>query len=101
MFSRNTKNNRIVHFESRNQKLRELAVSAPPEPWLPGKQHAIGGLTEIGYADASDILLVVSSQGRGVFKCLNGELIARNRNVYDDSWYDSTKLTTARAGKAQ
>jgi hypothetical protein len=39
---------------------------------------AIGGLTEVGYAPDSDFLLVISSQGRGVFDCLKGEKIARD-----------------------
>ncbi len=44
--------------------------------------YAVGGLRSIGFAEASDRLLVTSSDGRGIFDCLSGEKIARD---YDDS----------------
>jgi hypothetical protein len=54
--------------------------------------HAVGGLTEVGFGDDSDYLLVVSSQGRGVIDCRSGEWVARDRAEPDASWYDERRL---------
>src|SRR5262245_9637675 len=72
-------------------------ISQPPAPWKKATGFAIGGLTEIGYAPGSDLLLVVSGQGRGVFDCISGERIARD---YDDSpdFIDETKLLASGIG---
>jgi hypothetical protein len=48
---------------------------------------AIGGLHEVGYATDQDLLIVLSSQGQGIFDCIKGEKIAR---VHDDmDWWDN------------
>ncbi|MEM8534946.1 MAG: hypothetical protein AAGF95_29165 [Chloroflexota bacterium] len=66
------------------QHLAQLAqlctrqVQSPPTPWRETATHAIGGLLAVGYAENTDLLLVVSSQGRGVFDCLTGEKVARD-----------------------
>jgi hypothetical protein len=52
----------------------------------------VGGLTEVGFGDDSDLLLIVSSQGRGVVDCRTGERVARDRADPDDSWYDERRL---------
>ena len=52
----------------------------------------MGGLTEVGFADDSDLLLIVSSQGRGVVDCRTGERVARDRAEPDDSWCDERRL---------
>lgn len=45
---------------------------------------AIGGLSEIGFSKQNpNLLLVVSSQGRGVIDCQKSELIERD---YDTNW---------------
>lgn len=46
---------------------------------------AIGGLQNIGYFKGTDHLVVLSTQGRGVFNCLTAEKILRNAN---DWWSD-------------
>jgi hypothetical protein len=64
-----------------------------PPPWKRLFLH-VGGITEIGYARDSDLLLVISTAGRGVYDCLTGERLAhRVVPPYDyDSWWFPTKL---------
>ncbi|MHB0936711.1 MAG: hypothetical protein ACYDCO_09910 [Armatimonadota bacterium] len=74
------------------QRIRQAPISPPPY-WKKIASQAIGGLTEVGFAEDSDLLLVVSSQGRGVFDCATGERIARDReSPDDDGWYDEHRL---------
>jgi hypothetical protein len=49
-------------------------------PWLQVAVHPIGGLLQVGYGEGSDLLLVVSSDGRGVFDCQTGQKIAHDRS---------------------
>jgi hypothetical protein len=49
-----------------------------PKPWRQLPVYAIGGLFQVGYASGTDLLLVLSHQGRGVFDCNSGEKIARD-----------------------
>ncbi|MFT3886138.1 MAG: hypothetical protein QM724_12140 [Flavobacteriales bacterium] len=58
--------------------------------------HPIGGLINIGFAEASDMLLVVSHQGRGVYDCLSGERVARDRD--ENIWPDYDKVTNTFSG---
>jgi len=44
---------------------------------------AIGGLQSVGYVNEGDNLIVLSSQGRGIFNCLTGEKIFRD----DYDWW--------------
>ena len=64
----------------------------PPTPWRRLPVHAIGGLFGVGYAAGSDLLIVLSSQGRGVFDCLSGKKLARDYNEAHD-FFDSIRLT--------
>ncbi len=43
-------------------------------------RHVIraGGLFGVGYADGSDLLLIVTHDGRGVVDCISGEMVARD-----------------------
>ncbi len=79
------------------RSLRAMPMVDPPSPWQLRTKYAVGGLTEIGYAPSSDLLLVVSSQGRGVFDCITGQRVARDR---DDIWDDlnETLLTSRGIG---
>ena len=61
----------------------------PPSPWMRKNAHAIGGLVAVGFGEHSDLLLVVSSQGRGVFDCTTGQRVARDRSDYS---YDPIAL---------
>ena len=51
---------------------------------------AIGGLFNVGYASNKDFLIVLSSQGQGIFDCRKGEKIARLYNDLDWVGFDET-----------
>ncbi len=51
--------------------------------WNLKNTFAIGGLENVGFACNRDILLVLSSQGQGIFDCLNGNKIARKKDEAD------------------
>jgi hypothetical protein len=76
------------------QKLLEMPVQPAPPPWEESS-YVIGGLVEAGYADDTDLLLVIS-RSCGVFDCSYGvddRLVARDE---DEGWrednYDHQKL---------
>lgn len=52
--------------------------------------HLVGGIIQVGYAENSDLILILSHNGRGIFDCLTGEKIARDRNDYFDFFDEST-----------
>ncbi len=78
--------------------LTRARCSEPPSPWRKKTEHAVGGLVAVGFGDGSDDLLVVSSQGRGVFDCTTGERVARDRG---DAAYDSIRLEALGIGPLQ
>jgi hypothetical protein len=82
---------------SLRNSLSKMAVSPPPEPWRAASVISVGGLTEVGFVPDSDILLVVSSRGRGMFDCISGERVARDR---DENWgsTNETDLTAPGIG---
>ena len=86
------------HGEQLRQRLRGLPLQAPPIPWKQCCVHAVGGLSEVGFGESSDFLLVVSSTGRGVFNCLTGEKVARDYEDVSRSWYDPVRLTARGIG---
>ena len=85
------------HDELRS-RLRRVPLGPPPAPWRQVVSHAVGGLTEVGFASRSDLLLVVSSQGRGLFDGRSGELAARDPTPPGDGWYDEVRLTASGIG---
>lgn len=52
--------------------------------WKLVEVFAIGGLINVGFAENSEIALVISHQGRGIFNCLDGEKIARDSTDFFD-----------------
>src|SRR4051794_31292001 len=81
------------HLEPVRKKVRSAPVGKPPLPWSIKSVAAIGGLTEAGFDEVSDLLLVISHQGRGVFDCGSGERVARDRSIENvDSWYGHHNL---------
>lgn len=72
----------MQHLEPLRRKLKSAKISSPPAPWRLVSQVAVGGLSAIGFDRHSDLLLVVSSQGRGVIDCLSGQKVARDDEEY-------------------
>lgn len=55
--------------------------------------YSIGGLREVGFKKGSDIIMVLSSQGRGIFDCLECEKIERDPyDYYTHDWDSYTGL---------
>lgn len=77
------------------QQLRDRLLAAPvvpaPPPWhtVLDRGTPIGGLLGIGFAvhpdDGRDLVLVVSSEGHGLFDTVTGEKIARDRDPDPDT----------------
>ena len=83
-------------FEKKNRnRLVQLLVGVPhkecPEGWRKSGTFAVGGLTEIGFSKQSEMLLVVSSSGRGVIDCALGKKVARDDEP-DGAWYVPREL---------
>ncbi|MBV4357580.1 hypothetical protein [Pinibacter aurantiacus] len=55
--------------------------------WTLKNLFAIGGLENVGFAPGQDKLIVLSSQGQGIFDCNTGEKIARKHDGAD--WWNS------------
>jgi len=67
------------HLKKRFKAISKLPVSLElPQPWGKPTWIAVGGLTDVGFADSSDLLLCVSADGRGLIDCLSGEKISRD-----------------------
>ncbi|POX42680.1 hypothetical protein C3486_03660 [Streptomyces sp. Ru73] len=76
------------------RRLRERFLSvpetAPPAPWRSVWDHRqpVGGLLGIGFAvhpvTGHELVMVVSSDGHGIFDALTGEKIARDRDPDPD-----------------
>lgn len=68
------------HLLARFAALERLSAErALPAPWQPPIEYAVGGLTDVGFGDSSDLLICVSGQGRGLFDCISGTLVARDQ----------------------
>lgn len=63
-------------------KLRALLVGPPPKPWSLATTLAVGGLRAVGFDRHSELLLIVSSAGRGVIDCTDGTRVARDDSEY-------------------
>ena len=61
------------HLRPTVQRILAAPVAPPPTPWRLVGSFSVGGLTGVGFAPRSDMVLVVSSAGRGVFDCTTGE----------------------------
>ncbi|HUT88833.1 MAG TPA: hypothetical protein VMY37_05015 [Thermoguttaceae bacterium] len=72
------------HLRSMVEAIREAPIQPPPHPWREAAVHGVGGLTSVGFARDTDMLLVVSPQGRGVFDCTSGSLLDRDRDSDGD-----------------
>lgn len=83
-------------FEKKNRnRLTQLLARIPqrncPEGWKKSGTFAVGGLTEIGFSKQSEMLLVISSAGRGIVDCNLGKKVARD-DESDGVWYSPREL---------
>jgi hypothetical protein len=65
-------------------------MATAPEPWKQIAVAAVGGLTDVGFGESTDLLLVASGAGRGVFDCRTGVRLARDAG--DDLIFDIGNL---------
>lgn len=83
------------------RRVRNASVEDPPSPWRRVAVHAVGGLTDVGFGRGSDLLLVVSSDGRGVFDCITGLRVARDPSMPaagEADWLDAHELQAVAIG---
>jgi hypothetical protein len=73
------------------RRFRDMTVSPPPAPWRTIGPFAVGGMRSIGFAEGTEMLLVTSSSGRGLFNCRTGERLARDERECG-SWEDEVAL---------
>jgi hypothetical protein len=64
------------------KELRASQQVMPPAPWRKVTIIAVGGLRSVGFERNSELLLVVSSQGRGIIDCSSGNKVARDYDEY-------------------
>jgi len=88
------------HMAELRQRIHALTTQPPPHPWKRLTAAAVGGLEAVGFADNSDLLLVISTSGRGVFDCTTGARITRDPEppTQQCDWYDSTRLSARGIG---
>lgn len=85
------------HLKQRFLELDRLpTISVLPEPWSIRTIVAVGGLTDVGFADGSDLLVCMSSAGLGVFDCLTGTRVARDNSA--DCNFDAGNLLVSGIG---
>src|SRR5262245_39627066 len=82
------------------EHLRSLTVQDPPAPWRFVAYIDVGGPAAIGFGASSDsdLLLIVTADGRGIVDCSTGEKVARDYDTEDNSWFDWTTNTATGIG---
>jgi hypothetical protein len=70
------------HLRERFAYLDQLSPAASTLPWRRLGAIAVGGLQHVGFASGRDLLLVLSSSGRGVIDCATGQRLARDDGEY-------------------
>lgn len=79
------------HLDPVRREVRAQKIDAPQGPWQKIGMIAVGGLRTIGFDRSSELLLVVSSAGRGVIDCSNCTKVARD----DDEYYGGEQFLEA------
>ena len=75
------------------QRVREAAVTEPPEPWSLLGIVPIVGITEVGFVEDSEVLLVLSGHDRELIDCRSGKRLARDTAIeHRSSWYGAHDL---------
>lgn len=79
------------HMTTLRRRIRAMETTAPMAPWRAKSGCSVGGLEMVGYGENSDLILILSSSGRGIFDALNGWKTARDTDNSQD-WFDDTRL---------
>ena len=72
--------------------LQSRQSGAVAERWRRRTVIAVGGLTEVGLVPNSDLLLVVSHQGRGIVDVQAGAVVGRDPEEAQSGWFDEQEL---------
>lgn len=70
------------HLKERFAYLDGVAPSEHPDPWRRAGVIPVGGLWHVGFGVDPELLLVLSSAGRGVIDCAQSRTVARNEDDY-------------------
>jgi hypothetical protein len=68
----------LWHMFTRLRLKLGLLRATPLPPWRKVGIFAVGGLSEVGFVEGTDYLLVLSANGRGLFDCKTGMRVARD-----------------------
>lgn len=66
------------HLRPTLRRIRDMVVTPPPSPWKLRAEFSVGGLESVGFGRKSELLLVTSSTGLGVFDVGTGTRVARD-----------------------
>jgi len=66
------------HLDSLRATIRQCQPSLPPSPWEIAGEFTVASLFDVGFDRDSELLLVSSSSGLGLFDCETGQKIARH-----------------------
>lgn len=78
----------MEELDSIRNRLRDAPIGDPPEPWALVGIAPIVGITEVGFPEESELLLVLSGHGREVIDCRTGSRVARDYSMeHRSSWY--------------
>jgi hypothetical protein len=80
------------------EQLRTLKTEAPSAPWQYVGFIHVGGLEALGYGEASDLLLIISSSGRSVVDCFSGDKLIRDYESDWETWYQPFQLIAEGCG---
>jgi len=80
------------HREKINNILEQIPSAPSPKGWKRKCEFAIGGLEYFGFSESSDILVILSTQGRGLIDMAKGEKMSRDMSM--DYFLDERLLVT-------
>ncbi len=82
----------VRRLEEYRNSLRLMKLEEPHPPWRYLTFVHLGGVYEVGYGASSDLLLIVTANGRGVVDCITGERLVRDHTNISEDWYDPIGL---------
>lgn len=66
------------HLDPLREVINQCRPSRPPSPWEIAGEFTVASLYDVGFDHESELLLVSSSSGLGLFDCVTGQKIARD-----------------------